>query len=455
MNAPENDDPFAADLARMAGDIVPAVDGGAMAGRAIRREKQRRVVVTAAACVAAMVAVSAAIGAAGTVSADRRPLPAAPSASSTTDPASPTPTRAVADGTTIDDPRTEPLRVARTGDGELPVMPGVRHGVTGEGGAQPYIFGGLWYEVPPGGWEAVGDVTAGGAIGWLRPSAALPGGTLTTSIDDVVADIELRNVTDVAGWTVPPRDSGAMTLPIEGADLVVIEPGDVVTEQRDGRRVEVRPVTTRIGSGSEGWIIETRFPADAAGDTMLRDFLGNLWLKDFGEPEWYDPMYTYPEIGPVEHAVPAGWTPATTGGLSYAYPGDWSPRENDGSTFGETVEIVSDEVVVVEPAFADPEVRWNGYVESGDPGANFWPGIVDEDLPGTSRIDVPGADYAVLNLSEGPHHADENLRALSVELSMHQAGDGNHAHLTMTLPPGKEGTDLLRRFLGTLSYDAG
>ncbi|GAB3160533.1 hypothetical protein GCM10027059_08730 [Myceligenerans halotolerans] len=458
MNAPEQQDLFGHHLARMAGDLTPVVDGGAMAGSAIRRERQRRVVLTAAACLAVFVAISGAVGAAGTVYANRQePMPASSASAEASDTAQPDPSPSVSPSETTSDEdgasEDAAVRYLRTGGGELPAMPDLRHGVT-DGGASPYLFGGLWYELPPGGWTAIGDVAAGGKIGWAHPDSELGGGmadTLDMSIEDVVADIELRNVFDVAGWTVPDKDSGAMTMEIEGADLVVIEPDEVVD---DGTGTKIRPVKTRIRSGAEGWVIETRFPADTDGDEMLRDFLGNLWLKDSGEPEWYVPMITYPDLGRIEHAIPAGWTRATTGGLSYAYPERWTAEPLDESTFGEMVEFESDEVVAVEPGYADPEVRWNGYVESGDPGANFWPGWFDPSLEGSSEIEVPGADYAAMRIMEGPSHfGDEDLRSLSVDVRLHEEGDGNHSKVTLNFPGGDEGVELARQVVGTLSYE--
>lgn len=455
MNAPENKDPFAQHLARMAGDLTPAVDGQAMAGAAMQRERRRRVVLTVAACLGVLVAISGAMGAAGSVYADREaPMPASTASDKDVEPApvEPSPSERSTDDDLFDD---DPVQYLRTGGGELPVMPGVVHGVT-DGGAHPYIFGGLWYEVPPGGWTAIGDVAVGGKIGWARPDSELGDGmadTLAMSIDDVVVDLELRNVFDVSGWTTPPEDSGAMTLEIEGADLVVIEPSEVVTESRAGKDHEVRPVTTRIRSGDEGWIIETRFTADDAGDEMLRNFLGNLWLKESGDPDWYEPMFAYPQVGPIEHATPAGWTEARTGGLSYAYPERWTEEPQGVATFGEQVEISSDEVVVVEPEFPDPEVRWHGYIESGDPGANFWPGWVAPELEGTSEIEVPGADYGIVQVTEGPFYADADVRSLSVEVYLHQEGNGDHSKLNLNFPGGDDGMELVRQFLGTLSYE--
>ncbi|GAA1851218.1 hypothetical protein [Myceligenerans crystallogenes] len=266
MNAPEHDDPFGRDLARMAGDLTPVVDGAAMAGQAIRREKRRHMAVTVAACVAGMVAISAAIGAGGIVYADRQ----------------------------------EPL----------------------------------------------------------------PASTVTAT----------------------PSPDGA--------------------ERHD-------------------------------------------------EPVRHELTYTHPEIGEIRHGVPAGWTEATTEGFRYAYPPRWTERPNDQRTFGEMVEIRSDEVVVRVPGYEDPEVRWNGYVESGDPGPNFWPGWVNTGLDGTHEIEVPGADYAVAQVTEGPFYADGRRRSLSVNVHVHQEGEGNHAKVVLNWPGGEDGKRLLREFLGTLSYEAG
>ena len=307
----KKDAAIVAGLRAASADIEPpqSLDPTAMAVRAVRNVRRRRVVVAATTTVAALVLAGAGIGAAGAIYADRQePLPGTDKSSA--EPSDlPSPRPSVT-------PEEAPTEYLETGGGVLPVLPGVERGVVDDGSQSPYILGGLWYEVPGGGWVAVGDVNAGGVAGWLAPEhpEAENLGEIGT-IDDMDATIELRNVFDVAGWTAPARDSGATTLDIEGADLVVIE-----QHEREG---DIQPVTIRIRSGAEGWVIDTRFAANEEVDTLLVPASGP-WLK-LGEAIEFARAVKPARAFPIHEAHMSAvgtesfdWWVAAKGGAPYA-----------------------------------------------------------------------------------------------------------------------------------------
>jgi hypothetical protein len=450
---------------RAAGSAIeppPSLDPTAMAVRAVRTVRRRRMVAAATAGVAALVLTTAGIGAAGAMYADRQePLPGTDKTTAESAPAedpdstapNPSPSPSV-------EPDVVPTEFLRTGDGTLPVLPGVERGVVPDGAHSPYILGGLWYEVPPGGWIAVGDVYAGGVAGWLDPEHPEAGGLGENgTIDDMDATIELRNVTDVAGWTVPARNSGATTLDIEGADLVVIE-----EHEREGR---IRPATIRIRSGAEGWVIETRFAADAQGDEMLRNFLGNLWLKDAGEPDWYQPEFSKPVLAAIEHEVPADWIRTEHNGLKFAVPPGWTDKKTEGE-FSPGVEWTGPNITHVDPG-VDPETfdLWQGatrkekeqaaeeiewpervYVQGGKPGGNWWSQSMD--APQSQMIDVPGADYA--EVLPTAHNADGETDYYWVDIYLHQEDQGENLFLVVEFDGTEQGLEDLHTFLGSLDF---
>src|SRR5690606_31430784 len=141
-----------ADLRAASTAIEPpaSLDATTMAVRAVRTVRRRRLVTAVTAGAAALALLGAGLGAASTILGERQPLPgtdrtatrSAPTDGSSPGEPSPSPSSSA----------TEPTRYLRTGDGELPVLPGVERGVVEEGGHTPYILGGLWYEVPGGGW---------------------------------------------------------------------------------------------------------------------------------------------------------------------------------------------------------------------------------------------------------------------------------------------------------------
>ncbi|MFC8796301.1 hypothetical protein ACFT2C_01085 [Promicromonospora sp. NPDC057138] len=449
---------------RAAGSTIEpprSLDPTAMAVRAVRTVRRRRVVVAATAGVAALVLTGAGIGAAGAIYADRQPLPGTDrsTAEATEAPsADPTP-----DPSPSGDPEVAPPEYLKTGGGTLPVLPGVERGVVDGAGSSPYILGGLWYEVPPGGWTTVGDVNAGGVAGWLEPDHPLAmsfePSTLDMSIDDLDATIELRNVTDVAGWTAPARDSGATTLDIEGADLVVIE-----QHEREGK---VRPATIRIRSGAEGWVIETRFAANADGDKTLRDFVGNLWLKDAGEPDWYKPAYEYPTLDAIEQGVPAGWHRTEHNDLKFAVPKGWTSQATEGQ-FSPGVEWTGTTVTHAEPGVdmetlegwvdASEEEKAEAaretvshervYVQGGKPGGNWWAQTMT--APQSQLIDVPGADYA--EVQPTLHNKDGEPDYYTVNIYIHQEDQGENLFLVIDFDGGEQGWQDLHTFLGTLDF---
>ncbi|MDR7383383.1 hypothetical protein [Promicromonospora iranensis] len=452
---------------RAAGSTIEpprTLDPAAMAARAVRNVRRRRVVVAATAGVAALALTGAGIGAAGAIYADRQqPLPgtdrtAVESATASASPVAPSPS-----ASPTEEPEAAPTEFLRTGGGTLPVMPGVERGVVDGAGHAPYILGGLWYEVPPGGWSAVGNVNAGGVAGFLEPDHPLAmsfePSPLDMSIDDMDATIELRNVTDVADWTVPARNSGATTLDIEGADLVVIE-----QHEREGK---VRPATIRIRSGAEGWIIETRFAANADGDTMLRNFVGNLWLKDAGEPSWYQPEFVNPVLDRIERGVPVGWSRTEHNGLKFAVPERWTSEPTEGQ-FSPGVEWTGQTGISVVPGIdAETLEQWTDaseeekaraaeeqesfervYVQGGKPGGNWWSQTMT--APESQLIEVPGADYA--EVQPVLHNVDGEPEYYSASIYLHQEGQGENLFLVVDFDGSEQGWKDLHTFLGTLDF---
>ncbi|GAA2244743.1 hypothetical protein GCM10010413_55100 [Promicromonospora sukumoe] len=438
-----------ADLRAVGSTIEPpaGLDAVAMATSAVRNVRRRRVVTTVTACVAAVVLTGAGIGAAGALYADRQePLPGMVK---TTVPTPAEPTDAL---------DTAPTEEQRTGDGTLPVLPDVEHGVPQDGA--PYVLGGLWYTVPAGEWTTVGDVNAGGVAGWLdedHPEAQGPGENVT--IDDMDATIEMRNVTDVADWTVPARDSGATTVDIEGADLVVIE--------QHAPEEGVRPVTVTVRSGAEGWVIDTRFAADAEGDKALRDFVGNLWLEEEGVPDWYQPELSPEVLGAVERGVPAGWVPTEHNGLRFALPEGWTSKETEGE-HSPGVDWTGTTITHVEPG-ADPELLGQMgnltekqiaeaaedkdmpeqvMVQGGKPGGSWWTPTVGN--PRAQMIDVPGADYA--ELVPTVYTVDGEVDYYWAQLFLHQEDQGENLFLVLEFDGTEQGLRNLHTFLGTLDF---
>lgn len=415
-----------------------SLDPAEMARRAVRTVRRRRVATLVTVGFAVLAVTGAGIGVAGTVYVERsQTLPGAD--------------RVVAQ------PSDQYLA---TGGGRLPVLDGVEHGVTESPGANPYILGGLWYEVPPGGWYAVGDVNAGGQAGFLAPDDPRANGTgdddpLTMSIDDLDATLELRNVTDVAGWTAPAPDSGATTVAIDGADLVVVE-----QHERTGT---VRPATIRIRSGDEGWVIETRFAADEQGETMLRNFVGNLWLEDEGEPDWFAPQFEHPQLDPAGGGVPTGWTEAAYDGLTFAVPKGWRSTTPDGDpTAG--VEWTGDTVTHVVPG-TDPETLdlWTEaspkekakaaqdvdsferiWVEHGLPGGESPVSAVLE--PESQVIEVPGADSAEVAVTLNNVDGEPDYYGAR----FHVEGFGESLSIDVEFDGTKQGLADLNAFAGSL-----
>lgn len=453
---------------RAAGSTIEpprSMDPTAMAVRAVRNVRRRRVLAAATAGVAALVLTGAGIGAAGAIYADRQePLPGTDKTTAEATPAEESPSAVPTPSASPNgDPEAAPTEYLPTGGGTLPVLPGVERGVVEGDGHSPYILGGLWYEVPPGGWYAVGNVNAGGVAGFLEPdhpmAMSFDPDPLDMSIDDLDATLELRNVTDVADWTVPAKDSGAMTLDIEGADLVVIE-----QHAKDGK---VRPATIRIRSGAEGWIIETRFPANAAGDTMLRNFVGNLWLKDAGEPDWYKPQFEHPTLEKIEPGVPAGWQKTEHNDLKFAVPAGWTSAPAEGE-FSPDVEWTGTTVTHVEPGVdAETLELWTDaseeekaraaeemtsfervYVQGGKPGGNWWSQTMS--APESQLIEVPGADYAEVQLTL--HNVDGEPSYYSASIYLHQEGQGENLSLVVDFDGGEQGWQDLHTFLGSLDF---
>jgi hypothetical protein len=464
----KQDAALVADLRAAGSTIEPpgSLDPVVMATRAVRTVRRRRIVVAATAGVAALALTGAGIGAAGAIYAEQQePLPgtdrtsvesATPSDSPS---ATPSPST-TASASTSGDPAGASSELLKTGGGTLPVLAGVERGVVEDGGHSPYILGGLWYEVPPGGWIAVGDVNAGGVAGWLDPEHPEADGLGETgTIDDMDATIELRNVFDVADWTVPAKDSGATTLDIEGADLVVIE-----QHEKEG---DIRPATITLRSGDEGWVIDTRFAADEQGDAMLRNFVGNLWFKELGEPDWYQPEFSTPVLGAIERGVPADWVRAEHNGLKFALPTGWTDKATEGE-FSPGVEWTGPTITHVEPgvdaealelwvdaseeekerAAEDRDVPERVYIQGGKAGGNWWTQSMD--APQSQMIEVPGADYA--EVLPTVYNKDGAADYYWVDIYLHQADRGENLFLVVEFDGTEQGLKDLHTFLGTLDF---
>ncbi|MEU4360978.1 hypothetical protein [Promicromonospora sp. NPDC023987] len=450
---------------RAAGSTIEppgSLDAVAMATRAVRNVRRRRIVVAATAGVAVLALTGAGIGAAGAIYADQQaPLPGTDRTSVESAPASDAPSATPSPSASPSgEPGAAPTEFLKTGGGTLPVLPGVERGVVENGGHAPYILGGLWYEVPPGGWIAVGDVNAGGVAGWLDPEHPEADGLGETgTIDDMDATIELRNVFDVGGWTVPEKDSGATTLDVEGADLVVIE-----QHEREG---DIRPATITLRSGDEGWVIETRFAANEQGETMLRNFVGNLWLKDAGEPDWYQPAFSTPVLDAIEHRVPDDWARTEHNGLRFAVPKGWTDKETEGE-FSPGVEWTGPTIAHVEPGVdAEALERWvdaseeekaraaedtespeRVYVQGGEPGGLWW--TRSADAPQSQMIEVPGADYA--EVLPTVYNKDGAADYYWAQIYLHQEDRGENLFLVVEFDGTEQGLTDLHTFLGTLDF---
>ncbi len=119
-------------------------------------------------------------------------------------------------------------------------------------------------------------------------------------------------------------------------------------------------------------------------------------------------VHTYPEIGPLTTGTPAGWQTATTGTLSYAVPPGWTVADVEGN-YGPGVEWTGPFATNPGPTQdgSSPDVHWNMFVQRGGSGARAF------DYSGEGwhgqRIEVPGADFAELLLSQGPFWADDGM----------------------------------------------
>ncbi|GAA4691265.1 hypothetical protein APR04_005896 [Promicromonospora umidemergens] len=460
----KQDAALVADL-RAAGSVIEpprSLDAVAMATRAVRNVRRRRIAVAATAGVAVLALTGVGIGAAGALYADQQqPLPGTDRTSVEPPPASGSPSATPsAPAGPSGEPEAAPTAFLETGGGTLPVLPGVERGVVEDGAHSPYILGGLWYEVPAGGWIAVGDVNAGGVAGWLDPEHPEADGLGETgTIDDMDATIELRNVFDVGDWTVPGKDSGATTLDIEGADLVVIK-----QHETEG---DIRPATITLRSGDEGWVIETRFAANEQGDAMLRNFVGNLWFKEVGEPDWYQPEFSAPVLHAIERGVPADWVRTEHNGLKFALPKGWVDEETKGE-FSPGVEWTGPTITHVDPGVdaealelwgdaseeekevAAQEQEWpeRVYVQGGEPGGNWWTRSMD--APQSQMIDVPGADYA--EVLPTVYNADGAADYYWVNIYIHQEDQGENLFLVVEFDGTEQGLEDLHTFLGTLDF---
>lgn len=559
MNTSEHDDPFARDLARMAGGLTPVVDGASMAGTAIRREKQRRVGLTAAACLAMLVAVSGAVVAGGTVKAEsEEPLPGASTPASGDSAVNPLTGQSEDELTEYERDRLEQLRgycgdvgypvedLWVMGSSEVPEWPGMfDHAVTrpdvpiaepphvsvrsigcdpaplaavladparervillhadmeGEsvGGSEP-----LHGTTPLRGTTAKAGATGDGSnyarwaeagVTWVATATGLTSDELLA----VLEDLEIVSATEVgvAAGELPlnlsqvevPRhdpdelrftwelmqtmdDSGGLAPylsatwpagPVEAhfehldrAQAVSFDGGVALYVPSDGP-----------GAAVLQWVDDgvSYMLSDSDADLeAMKELARSIEPISIDDPRLSShrssvphssPRPGSPEIGEIEieHTIPEGWTQATTEGLSYAYPPGWDHARTTRSDSDVRTEIESEEVAFPQPELAHLDVRWRADVRSGNPGRNYWPGFADESSGGAGEIEVPGADYAFVEVAERSYSGDGSLKLLTADVLLHQEDNGNHARIQLDLPTGDEGAELLRDFLGTLRYD--
>ncbi|MGO3484798.1 MAG: hypothetical protein ACTINV_11975 [Cellulosimicrobium funkei] len=433
--------------AQTAVEVPPTLDPDALAHRAVRRVRARRRVVAAsgsAVAVAALVAVAAILP--GALSRGSAPAPALAAAPArTTAPASEGPAPAPAA------PPQEPARYLPVGDGELPALPGVEHGVVGTHHGDYTVQGGLTYTLPPGVWEVEGEafgepasVRWKGPEHWALQGSEIPADAVPPPMVDSGATVSIDVDPGAASWVVPARDSGAWTVEVPGSDFVVVTRGP--SDDPDLARWEAR-----VRYGGTGWTIRLDFTDDAVGDELARNFLGNLWFEAEGAPEWFSPTYTYPEIGPLTTGTPAGWQTATTGTLSYAVPPGWTVADVEGN-YGPGVEWTGPFATNPGPIRdgSSPDVHWNMFVQRGGSGARAFD-YSGEEWHG-QRIEVPGADFAELLLSQGPFWADDGMSELSADVRVHGADGGENLMLMISLPGDDAGLETLRGILGSLRF---
>ncbi len=429
--------------AQSAVDVPSTLDPDALAHRAVRRVRARRNAFAAGGStlvVGALVAVAALLP--GTLPRGTDPaLGAGPAQAST-------PAPQVATSEPAPDAT---LRYLPVGDGELPELPGVEHGVVETSHSEYTVQGGLVYTVPPGGWSVRGTAFDDPASvvwevrkGWAAEGSDIPAGAGAPPMTGSGATVTIDVDPDAASWSVPARDSGAWTVEIPGADHVTVTRGP--SEEPGLARWEAK-----IRYAGTGWTVALDFTDDEVGDELARNFLGNLWFEPEGEPEWFSPTYTYPEVGPLTAGVPDGWQTATTGSLTYAVPPGWTVAEVEGN-YGPGVEWTGPFVTTFGPihdgTFTD--VHWNVFVQRGSTGAREF------DYAGEAwhgqRIEVPGADFAEVLPAEGPFYADEGTTSLSADVRLHGANGGENVMLMIGLPGGEEGLETLRGILGSLQF---
>lgn len=425
---------------------VPAtLDPDALAHRAVRRVRVRRTALAAGGSTAVVGVLAAAVALLPGV------LPRGSDLALTVPPAqsaAPAPVEPTADP--VPDPTTEqpeqPLRYLPVGDGELPELPGVEHGIAETHHSDYTMQGGLTYTLPPGGWEVDGEafgepasVTWMSPEGWNAPGSDTPADAVPPPMNDSGAVLTIDVDPGAASWTAPARDSGAWTVEIPGADFVAVTRGP--SDDPGLARWEAH---VRHGGTGTGWTVVLEFTDDEVGDELARAFLGNLWFEPDGAPEWFSPTYTYPEVGIVVPGVPAGWQPVSTEDLGYAVPPGWTSRDVEGN-FGPGVEWSGPPV-----DGAPSDVRWNMFVQVGGRGTSSFSTAADQFHPQT--IVVPGADFAQVLTSQGPHWVVDTVPALSADVQLHGEDGGPDVLVSITLPGDEAGLETLRGVLGSLQF---
>ncbi|GAA1722835.1 hypothetical protein GCM10009809_18360 [Isoptericola hypogeus] len=226
-------------------------------------------------------------------------------------------------------------------------------------------FAGLEYAVPPG-W--VDDDTT---------TDAFPAGSaFRAESGDGTAALTILQAADAAGWPdsiAPSNLYPASTFPLDGADVVQVEP-----RSADDRRT----TTTRVRrEDGRAYIVTTETPDTSDGRALTMRLLGTLGLAA-GSAAVPGPD-DLPLLPTSE--VPPGWVEVHGSELRLAVPPRWTEvLTPDGAGWSS------------DPDDGQPEET----VDVSTATLGDGPGIVPP--PYGYRYDVPGAEHAVVQVGEQP-----------------------------------------------------
>ncbi|PZR52910.1 hypothetical protein DNL40_09640 [Xylanimonas oleitrophica] len=435
----------------------PAPDGAALAHSAVRRVRARRALLTAGVGTAAATAVVVTTALTGPWDAPPGPVASAPATPAA--PAASAPAASAAPAQ--EEPAPEPTYLP-VGDGELPLLPGVEHGAVDLEHSEYRIEGGLVYTMPRGGRWVLRDVDTVDASStppsmvwdvstqteWAQGAAYPEEEFEATPMAGSKATIRLDVAADAASWQVPDRDSGAWTVDVPGADLVVVTRGPA--EEPGLARWDAQ-----VRRGDSGWTIRMDFTDDEVGDRVAAEFLGNLWFQDDGPPEWFVPTHEFPVVDGIVHGVPEGWQEVSLGEVTLAVPAGWT--YSDRTDEYQRHSLWEGDVATSGFRLSDgttEDVRWSVLVSLATRGpSNDVPGVPVWLGPQPQTLQVPGADFAEADTTLGPFYADRSVRSYWTTIELHQAGPkGRNASVYISVPADEEGLEILRGVMGSVRF---